>query len=51
MRHGTDNGYTNGGCRCAECTAAHRTVRRRREHETGRALPWSDYLYEREILQ
>ena len=25
-RHGTDNGYDNLSCRCAECTEAHRTA-------------------------
>jgi hypothetical protein len=26
-RHGTDNGYTNLGCRCAWCTAAHKDAK------------------------
>lgn len=50
MRHGTDNGYTNGGCRCKPCTRAASRARREREHRAGRALPWPDYLFERRLL-
>ncbi len=49
MSHGTDNGYSNGGCRCEPCTAAHRGVRREREHQTGRAYPWDLYLVKRRL--
>lgn len=28
-RHGTNGGYTNHGCRCRRCTAAHRRELRR----------------------
>lgn len=49
MQHGTDNGYTNGGCKCVECRAAHAKARREREHRAGRAYPWRLYLLHREI--
>ncbi len=49
MSHGTDNGYSNGGCRCEPCTTAHREVRREREHRTGRAYPWDLYIVKRRL--
>jgi hypothetical protein len=38
-RHGTTNGYTNLGCRCARCRAAHAAyVRAHRRENTAAAV-------------
>lgn len=44
MVHGTDNGYSNGGCRCDPCKKAATAARREREHRSGRAYPWALYM-------
>jgi hypothetical protein len=36
-RHGTENGYTNGWCRCAPCRDACRKARRERSRARGEA--------------
>lgn len=42
-RHGTTNGYGNLGCRCPECTEAHRITHLKYTHRTGRNLPREEY--------
>lgn len=38
-RHGTTGGYTNWGCRCAECREANTTKHREWRHRTGYSEP------------
>lgn len=46
-RHGTDNGYSNLGCRCRRCRDAHNAKCLAYQHTTGRHKPWEKYVAER----
>lgn len=42
--HGSASTYTNYGCRCDECRAAHRDYWREWSHRTGLHRPFAEYV-------